>query len=377
VCGAGLATATGNLQRMISLFRRIGLASAAGLCVLILLLGAGAWLQIRRARTVAPLQTPVPSEAAAIEVFFTRPDEPGLRVGERALAALVQALDGARLSIDVACYHVNLEEIGAAMLRAQARGVSVRLVTDDEQADEAVVQNLVRAGLDVKDDARPTLMHHKFIVIDGSEVWTGSMNLTTGSVFHDDNNLLRLRSAELAADFSGEFEEMFREGRFGALSEPDTPFPQVDLDGTAVEVLFSPDDGVARRLVQLIGEADETVVVLAFAFTSDPLAEALLESQERGVQVRGVIERDQADAAGAEYFRLLGAGADVRLDNSTGNLHHKVIILDEATVVTGSYNFTRSAEQANDEALLILHSPILAAAYLEEFDRLYADASPE
>ena len=130
----------------------------------------------------------------------------------------------------------------------------MRLVTDDEQADEAVVQSLVRAGLAVKDDARPTLMHHKFIVIDGSEVWTGSMNLTTGSVFHDDNNLLRLRSAELAADFSGEFEEMFREGRFGALSEPDTPFPQVDLDDVAVEVLFSPDDGVARRLVQLIGE---------------------------------------------------------------------------------------------------------------------------
>jgi phosphatidylserine/phosphatidylglycerophosphate/cardiolipin synthase-like enzyme len=326
---------------------------------------------------VATVTPPAVRDTSAIEVFFTRPEEPNLRGGELALAALVQSLDGARLSIDVACYHINLEEIGAALLRAQERGVNVRLVTDDEQAGEAVLQKLAQAGLDVKDDGHPALMHHKFIVIDGFEVWTGSMNLTTGSLFHDDNNLLHLRSAELAADFSREFEEMFRDGRFGALSEPDTPYPRIDFGDATVEVLFSPEDGVARRLVQLIGEADGSIDVLAFAFTSDALAEAMLESQERGVRVRGVIERDQADAAGAEYFHLLGAGAEVRLDHSTGNLHHKVILLDEATVVTGSYNFTRSAEQANDEALLILHSPSLAAAYLEEFDRLYAEASPE
>jgi phosphatidylserine/phosphatidylglycerophosphate/cardiolipin synthase-like enzyme len=362
---------------MISFLRRIGLTSVAGIGLLILIVGAGGWMHFLRTRAAAPSPTPTHNAQTDVEVFFTRPEEPGLRGGERALTALVAGLDAARLSIDVACYHVNLEEIAAALLRAQGRGVVVRLVTDDEQANEPVLQSLARSGIVVKDDGSPSLMHHKFIVIDGDEVWTGSMNLTTGSVYHDDNNLLHLRSAEIAADFSREFEEMYRDNLFGALSEPDTPYAQTGLEGMEVEVLFSPDDGVARRLVRLIGEADESIDVLAFAFTSDALADAMLERREQGVRLRGVMERDQADAAGAEYFHVLGAGAEFRLDNSYGNMHHKVILIDGDTVVTGSYNFTRSAEMANDEALLILRSPALAAVYAEEFERLYAEASPE
>jgi phosphatidylserine/phosphatidylglycerophosphate/cardiolipin synthase-like enzyme len=310
-------------------------------------------------------------------VYFTRPDEPGLRAGERALAALVDGMDAARLSIDVACYHINLEDLAAALLRARERGVLVRVVTDDAQAGESVLGGLERAGIEVRDDGSPALMHHKFVVIDGSEVWTGSMNLTSGSVFHDDNNLLRIRSDDVAADFGREFDEMYDDGLFGALSNADTPSPRVAVDGVDVEVYFSPDDGVARRLERLVGEAEESIDVMAFAFTADGLAEAMLERRQAGVRLRGVVERDQADSAGAEFLHLLEAGVDIRLDNSYGNLHHKVILIDGDTVVTGSYNFTRSAETANDEALLILRSPWLAAAFGEEFDRRFAGASPE
>ena len=79
---------------------------------------------------------------------------------------------------------------------------------------------------------------------------------------------------------------------------------------------------------------------------------------------------------GGEYEHLLNAGLDVRLDGNPRNMHHKVIIIDGQIVVTGSYNFSASAEERNDENTLILHNPDIAAQFLAEFQRVYAAAEP-
>jgi phosphatidylserine/phosphatidylglycerophosphate/cardiolipin synthase-like enzyme len=219
-------------------------------------------------------------------------------------------------------------------------------------------------------------MHHKFTVIDDIEVWTGSMNYSVGAAYRDNNILLRLRNRAVAENYRREFDEMFIDDLFGPLSSPDTPHPRVTIGATTVETYFAPDDGVARRLIELIAGARSEVDVLAFTFTSDPLAEALLQAADRGVRVRGVFERDQAEAAGSDVRRLQQAGLDVRLDNRDGNLHHKLLLIDGRIVATGSYNFTRSAEQANDENLIILDDPAAAALVQAEFQRLYDDGSP-
>ncbi len=349
--------------------------AALGTLTLIALLGA--LCALLRGDRSTPAPGPTPLAATSLQVYFSEPEGPAagtLRGGPDAV--LAQAIDQAAYSVDVAVYNFDLWSIRDALLRAAERGVAVRLVTDSDNLLEQEVQELAAGGVDVLGDRRESLMHHKFVVIDRAEVFAGSMNLTVDSAYHGDNNLLHLRSSQVAEDFTHEFEEMFVDDRFGELSLRDTPYPQVSVDGVTVEVLFAPDDGVARRLIELVRGAQRRVEVMAYAFTSDGLAEALIERDAAGVEVRVVVEASQADSAGAEYERLLRDGLDIRLDGNPGDMHHKVVIIDGASVWTGSYNFTRSAEEYNDEGVLIIHSPALAERYMAEFERVYAAAAP-
>lgn len=334
----------------------------------------------RRGRALAPPPSPpLPAaETPALAVFFSDPESAtALRLRGGPDSALAEALDAAETSIDVAVYSLNLWSVRDALLRAAARGVAVRLVLESDNRAAPEVAALERAGIPLRGDERQGLMHHKFVVIDGRQVWVGSMNLTVGSAYHDDNHLLRLESPELAALFTREFEEMFLHDRFGALSLPDpTPRPRA-LGAGWVEAWFSPDHPVEDRLVELLRGARRSVEVLAFGFTSDRLGRALVERAEAGLLVRGVFEAGQADAAGAEFDRLRQAGLDVHLDGNPSNMHHKLILIDRALAVVGSYNFTRSAAQYNDESLLILSDPAIVQALVEEFERVYALAAPE
>ncbi|HKZ55407.1 MAG TPA: phospholipase D-like domain-containing protein [Anaerolineales bacterium] len=312
-----------------------------------------------------------------LAVYFTDPSGPNaetLRGGPD--AALALAIDSARYSVDVAVYQLNLWSVRDALLRAHRRGLRVRLVTDSDNILEAEIGEIQAAGIAILGDRRESLMHHKFVVIDQLEVWTGSMNLTVSDAYRNNNHLLRLQSSTLADDYTREFEEMFLEDRFGALSLPDTPHPQVEVAGVMVEVYFSPDDGVAARLVERIRGAQRSVHLLAFSFTSQEITSAIQERAAEGVEVWAVLEASQAAGIGSQYEPLQAGGAQVRLDGNRHNMHHKVIIIDEMMVILGSYNFTRSAETQNDENLLIIHDPALAEQFLAEFARVFAEASP-
>ena len=101
----------------------------------------------------------------------------------------------------------------------------------------------------------------------------------------------------------------------------------------------------------------------------------MLARSNAGVTVSGVFEQSQYRAnTGTEFdlFRL--NKLDVRLDGNPRNMHHKVIVIDRSTVVTGSYNFSASAEKSNDENTLIIHDPEIAALYLAEFERVFGQA---
>ncbi len=220
-------------------------------------------------------------------------------------------------------------------------------------------------------------MHNKFIVIDRAEVWTGSMNMTGDGAYDDRNNLIRIRSNAVASDYETEFNEMFEDDKFGPDRGSATPLPNVNVKGTALNVYFSPDDRVQAALLDLLNNAVSSIDFLAYSFTSDPLSEAIRTRAEAGVRVRGVMDADQMRSnRGTEYDRFRVAGLDVRLDGDSGLMHHKVLIVDKQIVVLGSYNFTASAEKSNDENVLVIHSPEIAARFLQEFRRVYAAAKP-
>ncbi|MCU0485496.1 MAG: phospholipase D family protein [Anaerolineales bacterium] len=201
------------------------------------------------------------------------------------------------------------------------------------------------------------------------------MNYSTTEAYLNNNNLLRLRSSQLAKSYTAEFEEMFSDYLFGPDISPATSEQDFTIDGTRLELYFAPEDHPARRLVELIREADQSIYFLAYSFTSDELADAILESAQKGVSIAGVFEASQvASNIGTDFDRLHEAGIDVHLDGNERNMHHKVIILDEQIVITGSYNFSSNAETRNDENLVIVHNPELAQIYLQEFQKILAEA---
>jgi phosphatidylserine/phosphatidylglycerophosphate/cardiolipin synthase-like enzyme len=307
-------------------------------------------------------------------IYFTDPTSPiapSYRGGiDEDLAA---AINEARLSVDVAIYDLNLWSIRDALTNAHRRGVAVRMVTESDNMDELEVQELKEAGIEVLGDRREGLMHDKFVIIDRSEVWTGSMNFTTGGGYKDNNNLIRLQSSTLAKDYRLEFEQMFLEDHFGANKYPITPDPTVTLNDSLIEVFFSPQDGTLEHILDAVNKAKESIHFLAYSFTSDELADTLIERAKAGVTVSGVFDKDQYNSnEGTEFDTLVTAGIDARLDGNPRLMHHKVILIDDEIVITGSYNFSNNAEHNNDENTLIIHNQAIAAVYLAEFRQIYA-----
>jgi phosphatidylserine/phosphatidylglycerophosphate/cardiolipin synthase-like enzyme len=345
----------------------------AGLFILVALFAA--YLLLGREARPTQVSEEI-TEGGWYEVYFSQPDAPGsssLHGGPD--SALAQAIDDARYSVDVAVMRLDLWSLRDALLDADHRGVNVRVVVDSDNILDNEIQDLINAGIPVIADRRESLMHHKFTVIDQLDVWSGSMNYTINGAYRNDNNLNHIRSSKLAQSYTREFEEMFIDDLFGALSEADTPTTRVNINGTEVEVYFSPDDHVLQRLLSLVAAAEESIEFLAFTFTSDPLAEALIARGADGVRVRGVMERDQVNNSGGEFGNMVLAGLDLRLDANQNKMHHKVILIDGEIVITGSYNFSRNAEEKNDENVLIIHSVEIAQQYLLEFERIYRAAS--
>ena len=249
------------------------------------------------------------------------------------------------------------------------------MVTESDNLDRPEIQELADAGIPVLGDRREGRMHNKFVIIDRQEVWTGSMNFTVSEGYRNNNNLIRVRSSRLAENYLVEFEEMFLDYQFGSDSPANTPNPVLRMGGTEIEVYFSPDDGTIDRLLGLVGDAQDEILFMAYSFTDDELAQAILERAREGVVVAGVFDESQAlSNQGGEYANLMENELAVRLDGNRYGMHHKVFIIDGRLVITGSYNFSNNAKTRNDENTLVIHDPEIAELYREEFARVWGIA---
>jgi len=327
---------------------------------------------------VIPLAAGHGARRGSFEVYFTDPESPLADQLTGGLdGPLVDALDSARLSIDMAAYRLDSFPIRVALLHAQARGVRLRLVMEGDDLDGWDALALLEAGVPIVGDWPDGLMHDKFVIIDGTEVWTGSANFTSSGIYQDHNNFVRINSPELARLYTDEFEEMYLDRHFGPIAASGGTGTGFLIDDVPVHAYFAPEDQVAARLVSLISSAKEHIYFLAFSFTSDALGDALRGQARHGITVQGVMDADQVRSnQGSEYDAFRQAGLTVLADASPGQMHHKVMIIDGAVVVTGSYNFTASAERRNDENLLVIEDADLATLYLAEFRRLFTAAQP-
>jgi phosphatidylserine/phosphatidylglycerophosphate/cardiolipin synthase-like enzyme len=310
------------------------------------------------------------------ELYFTDPTNPLSLQGTGGLdGPLVEAIEAARMSIDLAAYSLSLNSIRFALINAHKRGVQVRIVMESTNVDRSDPQALIEAGIPIVGDDRQGLMHDKFLVIDRSEVWLGSMNFTDSGAYDDNNNMIRIHSTKVAENYMVEFEEMFTENLFGADIRAATPNPNVTLDGTDIENYYSPDDGVLAQIVRVLSGAEESIYFLAYSFTSNDLGNIVREKEAAGLKVQGVMEQEQVNSnQGTEYDPFKQADVNVRLDGIEGQMHHKVFIVDEKIIVLGSYNFSQSAEERNDENILIVYDEVIAREFIKEFERVWAQA---
>jgi phosphatidylserine/phosphatidylglycerophosphate/cardiolipin synthase-like enzyme len=217
-------------------------------------------------------------------------------------------------------------------------------------------------------------------------VWTGSTNLTEGQILTDPNNVILVQDQSLAKAYRLEFNEMYgsedalpdpSRARFGPAKTDNTPHFFL-IDDMPVECYFSPSDGTHRQLLQAIRSADHSIQVASMLITKQDLGDALARKHDEGTEVHVLI--NDYDSYGEPIVHTLKAslGEDIRLQGESGIMHHKYLIVDQGQassnplLVTGSHNWSASADERNDENTLVFYDQGVANAYYQEFVNRFA-----
>jgi phosphatidylserine/phosphatidylglycerophosphate/cardiolipin synthase-like enzyme len=141
------------------------------------------------------------------------------------------------------------------------------------------------------------------------------------------------------------------------------PGPPPPTSSPSCEVSFSPHGGCTEAVVAEIGRARASVLVQAYSFTSTPIAKALVDAHQRGVRIEVILDKSQRGEKYSSADFVAHAGIPTRIDARHAIAHNKVMIVDGQTVITGSFNFTKAAEEQNAENLLVIRDAALAERY--------------
>ncbi len=313
------------------------------------------------------------------ELHFTNPSYPDNKAKHTGGldTYLVGLMNKATRTLDVADYDFDLQNVADAMVSAKGRGVVVRMVTDsdtinnkkDEQIQTAFGK-LKKANIPIVEDNRGPIMHNKFTVVDKEWLSTGSWNYTDGDTYRLNNNMVIIRNTKLAENYSAEFEKMFTKKQFGPNKDKGVPNPVLTISGSRVQNYFSAEDGVADRIIETVKTAKQSVYFMAFSFTQEGIGNAIIDRAKAGLKVGGVFETTGSNTPYSEFGKMKKAGLDVYTDGNPYVMHHKVIIIDERTVIFGSFNFSDNADKSNDENILIVDDPNMAKAFKQEYDKV-------
>ncbi len=342
-------------------------------------------------------------------VFLDDDGQSAQSVLDRLIAFIAQA----QSSLDLAVYDAHLPDamadaLIAALDAAEARNVRVRAVYNDEHRDTGRLppptgpSSLRRIAAAVPSTAipgTPDLMHHKYIVRDRSAVWTGSANWTQDAWTHMENVIVTVSSADVAAAFSSDFEELWQghavEGT-GTINDQPARLAFGDDDDVFVRALFSPARGreLGMTIAGAIGRARRRVRICSPVLTSGPILSAMAELLDEhrcdasvtvdGPQMQGALRQWAQDGRsrwkGPLFERVRHAGVLAEKHSRAfeagpphNYMHAKIVVADDV-VFTGSYNCSRSGER-NAENVLEIRSAALAdvfAAYCERIHAKYA-----
>ncbi|HEY9851279.1 MAG TPA: DUF655 domain-containing protein [Leptolyngbyaceae cyanobacterium] len=437
----------------------------------VLTLLASILVACQQAKTQINRPTPLPQDPF-VEVYFNHdrsseyvePYRRQRRSGDDLEQVIVDTINTAQSTVDVAVQELRLPKIAKALAEKKKAGVKVRVIlensysrpwsklTSDEIAKlperekgryqefiKLVDQNrdnqlsaeeidrgdaiviLQKADIPIIDDTADGskgsgLMHHKFVIIDRNTLIITSANLTTSDTHGDfnhlsslgnANNLLKIESSQLAYLFTEEFNIMWGDGpngqpdsKFG-IQKPLRPAQQIIEGNNNIEVQFSPtsptkpweesSNGLIGKTLNL---ASRSVNIALFVFSEQRLVNMLENHHQKGVQIRALIDPDFAYRPYSEALDMMGVALPNNCKYEPDNrpwqdpistvgipqllkgdlLHHKFGVVDSKIVITGSHNWSVAANANNDETVLVIQNPTVAAHFDREFERLYSNA---
>jgi phosphatidylserine/phosphatidylglycerophosphate/cardiolipin synthase-like enzyme len=328
---------------------------------------------------------------------------------------VVDFIAGAKSSLDIAVQELDSEPIAQEILDATWRGVSVKLVLEQDYLREArlpapppkpkageteeeavqgwqwdvakgglsenrrIVSALLQSSVDVKADFNRDIFHQKFVLRDyrpdeprrgvkqSAALLSGSANFTSTDCHSNLNHVFVFHDRRVCQEYRREFDEISR-GEFGRRWHGDVP-RAYNLAGVPVTVLFAPDHTPELELIKQILKAEERLDFAIFTFAgSSGIDDALLMAAAAGRRITGALDPGQAAQKWAAPRGRPGAAPSwLNRENITlftpkreggfRKLHHKLTVVDRHTVVAGSFNYTAPANDYNDENLFVIGSP--------------------
>jgi phosphatidylserine/phosphatidylglycerophosphate/cardiolipin synthase-like enzyme len=382
-------------------------------------------------------------------------DRPIQREGDNLEQQIIEEINRAKTTIDIAVQEIRLPRIAQALQNKHNKGIKIRLIlenkysrpyseyteseiqTFDDREQKRIRENhklidrnhdndlspkeiaeydalaIIKTAQipnldDTADASKGTgLMHHKYLVIDRNLLILTTANFTPSDIHGDlsapqtrgnANTLLKLKSPALASLYTEEFNLMWGDGPGGQPDslfgdhKPARPAKTIAIGTHTLEVQFSPtkswEESTNALIASHITKTTTSLDFALFVFSDQGIVDAIAPLQSK-TTIRGLIESDFIFRPYSEALDMLGLnlGGDCKDGNRPWSvplntigvadlppgdlLHHKFAILDRRKVIVGSHNWTTAANHTNDESLLVIDSPIVAAHYQREFDRLY------
>ena len=273
---------------------------------------------------------------------------------------IVHYINQSNSSIHCAFFDIDLENI-LDILSEKSKIIDVKLLIDNNN----IQKNLYGKGLAI--DTSSQLSHNKFCIFDNKIILTGSFNPTKSEI-DNNNNIMIIESENLVVNYESEFNELFN-NNFGKGRK--TANPIIYINNKRYENYFCPDDSCQEKVLEELEKAEENIYFMTFSFTDNKISRLLVDKKKANLDIKGVFESSRFNMQYEQYRYLQDNNIKLAPDNKPVTMHHKVFIIDNRTVITGSYNPTQAANEKNDENILIIKDKAIAEKFLQEFNRLF------
>ena len=336
--------------------------------------------------------------------YFSQPVDTSVRTGTPAVYlhscladTLIAYFNRAKYNIDIAQYEYTqgvYSNLATAINAAYTRGVKIRWIYDGAATNTGMTA--LNAGIHTLGSPTTSaynIMHNKFVIIDGKStnpndalVWTGSADWTTDQFNKDFNNIVIVQDSALAHAYLAEFNMMWGDtgiapnttvSKFGPY-KTDLGHHSFSIGGKTVELYFSPSDGTNSHIQNTINTANTDMYFGMYTFSDNTDASLIVSRQTAGVYVAGIDDSYSNSYTPYTTFTS-GLGSMFKVYTGTGLYpyiyHNKYLIVDPSNtcsdplVLTGSHNWTATADTKNDENILIIHDASAANIYYQAFHK--------